>query len=70
MNDTETEPVSQAEEMAELKRAIEDSIKGIRDPVAMARAYERMKRGREELRQQYGERDLAVKLIREGRDEE
>jgi hypothetical protein len=70
MNRTETEPVTRAEAMAELQQAIENAIKGIRDPEAMARAAERMDRGREELRQQFGEMNIAVELIREGRDEE
>lgn len=55
--------------MAELEAAAERTAKGIRDPEVMRKAAERMDRMREELRQQHGEMNVAVALIREVRDE-
>jgi hypothetical protein len=45
-------------------------MKGIRDPEAMDRAAEEMDQGREEIRRQLAEVNLAVELVREARDEE
>jgi hypothetical protein len=70
MNRTETESSIPPEIMAELQVAIDNAIKGVRDPERMQKAAERMDREREELRQQFGEMDIAVELIRKGRDEE
>jgi hypothetical protein len=58
-----------ADVMAELKAATERAARGARDPEVMRRACERMDRMREELRRRTGEVDVAVDLIREGRDE-
>ena len=58
------------EEMAELERAVSDAVRGVWDPEAIDRAFEEMDRAREELRQEVGELNVAVDLIREGRDEE
>ena len=70
MNRTETESSIPPEIMAELQVAIDNAIKGVRDPERMRKAAERMDRMREEMRQRVGEVDVAVDLIREGRDEE
>ena len=53
-----------------LQEAITRAVKGIRDPEAARQAREEMDRAREEMRRTYGERNLAVDLIRESRDEE
>jgi len=58
------------EMMADLEEAARYAAAGIRDPEVMRRAAERMDRMREEMRQRVGEVELAVQLIREGRDEE
>jgi hypothetical protein len=63
------ESVIPAELMAELQQAADRAAKGIRDPEAMRRACESMDRSREELRQKFGEMNVAVELIREIRDE-
>jgi hypothetical protein len=44
-------------------------VKGIRDPEAARRACEEMDHAREQMRHDCGERNLAVDLIRESRDE-
>jgi hypothetical protein len=56
--------------MAELQKAVENAMNGIRDPDAMDRAAQEMDQGREEIRQRVGEVNLAVALVREARDEE
>jgi hypothetical protein len=58
-----------ADLMAELRAATERVTRGVRDPEVMRRACERMDRMREELRRRTGDLDVAVDLIREGRDE-
>ncbi len=68
MNRIEPPPAISPEDMAELEQAIENAMKGIRDPAAMRRAAERMDRMREEMRQRVGVVDLAVELIREARE--
>jgi len=55
--------------MAELTHAIDNAVKGVRDPEAMRQAAERMDRMREEMRQRTGEVSIAVDLLRESRDE-
>ena len=52
-----------------LQEAIDRAVHGIRDPTAARRACEEMDRAREEMRREYGERNLAVELIRESRDD-
>jgi hypothetical protein len=54
----------------EVQAAVDRVLQGVRDPVAMRRAAERMDRMREEMRQRIGNGDLAVPLIRETRDQE
>jgi hypothetical protein len=54
----------------EVQAAVDRILRGVRDPVAMLRAAERMDRMREEMRRRIGDVDLAVPLIRETRDEE
>jgi hypothetical protein len=55
--------------LAELRAAADRAARGIRDPGVMRNASERMDRMREELRQRTGDLDVAVDLIRDGRDE-
>jgi hypothetical protein len=57
------------EDLDALQQAIDRAVKGIRDPDAARKACEEMDRAREEMRRTYGERNLAVELIRESRDE-
>ena len=49
--------------------AIERAMKGFRDSQAMDEAAREMDEGREEIRSRMGELNIAVDLIREGRDE-
>jgi hypothetical protein len=51
-----------AKSMAELQRAVENAIRGIRDPELMDRAAKEMGEGREEIRRQFGELDPASEL--------
>jgi hypothetical protein len=62
------EAVSQEDRDA-LQEAIDRAVKGIRDSTAARRACEEMDQAREQMRRDYGERNLAVDLIRESRDE-
>jgi hypothetical protein len=66
MNDSPTIP---ADLMAELRDATERAAAGMRDPEVMRRSCERMDRMREDLRRRTGDLNLAVDLLREGRDE-
>ncbi len=54
----------------DVQAAVDRALKGVRDPVAMRQASERMDRMREEMRERVGNVDLAVSLIRVTRDEE
>ena len=54
---------------AELQEALDDLAKGIRSPDKMQPACVRMDRLREENRQQYGEQNIAVQLVRQAHDE-
>lgn len=54
---------------AEFQEAVDDLAKGIRRPEKMQAACERMDRLREENRLLFGEQNIAVKLIRQTRDE-
>jgi hypothetical protein len=56
--------------LAELQERAERAAQRLRDPEDMRRACERMDRMREDLRQEIGETNLAVELIREARDQE
>ena len=58
-----------AEAMAALQLAADRASKGIRDPEAMKKAAERMDRNREAVRAKVGVLNVAVDLIRSGRDE-
>lgn len=57
----------------EAGRKIQETVnriaKGIRDPEASRKALERLAEGREEMRRRIGVQNIAVSLIREGRDE-
>jgi hypothetical protein len=55
--------------LAELEDVMADVAKGRRDPQAMKKASRDMDRMREETRKTLGVLDVAVDLIREGRDE-
>jgi hypothetical protein len=71
MDATEAKPAGiSPEAMAELEEVVARIMRGERDPEAMRLAAERMDRTREEMRQRVGIVDIAVQLIREGRDEE
>jgi hypothetical protein len=62
------EAISQ-EDFDALQEAIDRAVKGIRDPKAALSACQEMDQAREQMRRDYGERNLAVDLIRESRDE-
>jgi hypothetical protein len=68
MNTTETIGTP-SDFTAEFQEALDDLAKGIRRPEKMRAACERMDHLREENRQLFGERNLAVELIRQTRDE-
>jgi hypothetical protein len=53
---------------ADLRRAADCAVRGIRDPEAMRRACADMDRIREENRRLFGEQDIGVQIIREMRD--
>jgi hypothetical protein len=57
------------EDLDKLREAIDRAVKGIGDPDAAREACDEMDRAREEMRRTHGERNLAVDLIRESRDE-
>jgi hypothetical protein len=57
------------EDLDALQEAIDRVVNGIRDPEAALRACAEMDQAREEMRREFGERDVAVDLIRESRDE-
>jgi hypothetical protein len=50
------------EDLAELEKTIQNLIQGIRDPDAMDRAAVETDEAREEIRQRFGELDLAAEL--------
>ncbi len=50
--------------------AVDRALEGVREPVVMRQAAERMDRMREEMRARVGNVNLAAPLIRETRDEE
>jgi hypothetical protein len=68
MNTTESTTGIPEEVKAQLRETLDDLVKGIRRPDKMRAACERMDRMREENRKLFGERNLAVDLIREARD--
>jgi hypothetical protein len=68
MDTTETIPGISEEVKAQLRETLDDLVKGIRRPAKMKAACERMDRMREENRKLFGEQNIAVDLIREGRD--
>ena len=57
------------EDLDALQEAIDRAVKGIRDSTAARRACDEMDQAREQMRRDYGDRNLAVDLIRESRDE-
>ena len=69
MSTVEKPPAIPAEDLAELTKAIEDMMNGVRDPDAMDRAAREMDEGREEIRQRLGVLDLAVELTDPDDDE-
>jgi hypothetical protein len=74
---TEDKPMATAEKPAPipqedldaLQEAINRAVNGKSDPEAARKACEEMDRAREEMRRTHGERNLAVELIRDSRDE-
>ncbi len=69
MATAEKRPAIPAGELAELKKAVEDMIKGVRDPDAMDRAAREMDEGRAEIRTRLGELNIAVELTDPDEDE-
>ena len=69
MATAERPPAIPAEDMAGLQKAVEDMIKGVRDPDAMDRAAREMDEGREEIRKRLGELNIAVELTDPDEDE-
>jgi hypothetical protein len=68
MKTTETSVIP-AELKAELQEAIENAVKGTRDPEKARAACAEMDRLREENRRLFGERTIAVELIRQTRQQ-
>ncbi len=68
MNVAETPSGLPSTPAAELRDVLDHVAGGIRDPEAARTARERMDRIREENRRLFGEQDVAVELIRRGRD--
>jgi hypothetical protein len=62
-------PTVPPELMAELQERAERAALGLIDPETRRIARERMDRMREEFRRSHGEVNVAVELIREGRDD-
>jgi hypothetical protein len=60
-------PAVSAADLAELETAIQNRIRGVRDPDAMDGAANEMDQARDEIRQRLGEVYLAAKLTQ--RDE-
>jgi hypothetical protein len=69
MATAETPAAISQEDIDSLQEAIDRAVKGIRDPKAASSACEEMDHAREQMRHDCGERNLAVDLIRESRDE-
>ncbi len=69
MNSTNTNSGISPNLAAEFQEAWDDLSKGIRRPDKMKAACERMDRLREENRQLFGEQNVAVKLVRQAREE-
>jgi len=57
------------EDLVPLQEAIDRAVKGVRDPEAARNACAEMDHAREDMRCKYGDRNLAVDLIRKSRDE-
>ena len=55
--------------LAQMQAAIDRAVRGVRDPASVRSACDRMDRMRDEMRQRVGDVEVAVTLIREGRDE-
>jgi hypothetical protein len=64
-----TAAVIPAELVHELQATLAEAASGIRDPEKMRKPSEEMDRLREELQQRIGTVEVAVDLIRAGRDE-
>ena len=68
MPPVETRLTIPAELQAELRQALADLMKGVRDLEAAKRACERMDQLREENRRLFGEQNCAVDIIRKTRE--
>jgi hypothetical protein len=64
----ENPPAIPAELMAELDNAVQDLIKGVRDPAKMRQAAEEMDRTREAIYRRLGLVEFAVPTVRALRD--
>jgi hypothetical protein len=69
MATAEKRPAVPAGELADRKRAVEDMIRGVRDPDAMDLAAREMDEGRAEIRRRLGELNIAVELTDPDEDE-
>jgi hypothetical protein len=69
MSTAEKTPAIPPELLVELEEAVDEIMKGVRDPEKMDRAAREMDEGREEIRQRLGELNLAVELVREARSD-
>jgi hypothetical protein len=65
---TDTQDRLTPELRAEFQEAVARALAGVRDPVVMQDAHERMDRIREEIRRRHGTLDIGVPAIRELRD--
>ena len=70
MTKNDSNSIISSEIMSELQAAADRAAKGIRDPVTMSKACERMDKLREEIRKKHGILDIGVPAIRELRDGE
>jgi len=68
MKDRLPESTIPPELMAELQEAVDQIMKGVRDPDAMDPAAKEMDEGREEIKRRLGELNIAVELVRETRN--
>jgi hypothetical protein len=59
-----------AADLADLQRAVDDMIQGVRDLDAMDRAAREIDEGREEIRWRLGELNIAVELTDPDEDED
>ena len=64
-----TYPAGTTTLLSELAERLRKARQGVRDPEEMRKACDHMDQAREELRQRIGTVEVAVNLVREGREE-